>query len=406
MSSPAPIPLIMTTAGAQPSLPSSLQSALISAVAAVVPGYTANLPGTLIDDVASTDVGALVTVDQARVDSINNAVPYSANAYMLSLLGAQFGVPQGQQTNTSVQETFTCTSTPTAGQIIPTGTTVSDGTYQYVVLAPGGVTSSAGTVSLTCVSPTPGSWTPAANTVTQLLTSFPSGVTITATNPQAGTPGSSAQTPESYRSQLLGLYQSPAQGVASYITGQLQAIPGVNPRLVLVLQATGGWEIICGGGDSYTVAYAILNGLVDLSTLVGSSVSSSRNVVVSITDGVNTFSVTYVNPPDQVVTGTVSWNTNLPNFTQGALVSQAAAAALTTYINSIQVGQSINLNVMTTTFATAISGYLPASAISALSYTIAINGTTTAPSAGTQLIPSDPESYFTAAAGAIVVSQA
>jgi hypothetical protein len=53
-------------------------------VAAEVPDYTANLPGSLIEDISSTDVQALATIDQARVDAINSFSPYGANAFALA----------------------------------------------------------------------------------------------------------------------------------------------------------------------------------------------------------------------------------------------------------------------------------------------------------------------------------
>ena len=48
---------------------------------------------------------------------------------------------------------------------------------------------------------------------------------------------------------------------------------GVQPRLISVRQNSGGWEVICGGGDPYQVAYAIYTALFDVSTLGGSILS-------------------------------------------------------------------------------------------------------------------------------------
>ncbi|HGF2964948.1 hypothetical protein QZM53_07870 [Burkholderia multivorans] len=64
------IPLVMTAAGPVATDPTTLRQNLIDSVAAEVPDYTANLPGSLIEDVASTDVGALTTIDQARVEAV------------------------------------------------------------------------------------------------------------------------------------------------------------------------------------------------------------------------------------------------------------------------------------------------------------------------------------------------
>src|SRR6185437_9408600 len=148
MSGTTSIPLVMTATGPVPTSPSTLQQALISNVAASNPGYTASLPGSLIEDISSTDVGALATIDQARVDAINAVTPYGANAYVLAQLGQQFGVPQGQAANGSVLVQFS----GSVGYIIPAGFVVSDGTNQYTVASPGTVIGGAGvSVQVTAV---------------------------------------------------------------------------------------------------------------------------------------------------------------------------------------------------------------------------------------------------------------
>src|SRR5687767_10844170 len=101
------LPTIVTAAGLQPIAPIDLRTQLINSVAATNPGYTADLPGTLIEDIASTDVGALIICDQARVDTINSVTPYGANVFLLVQLGNIYGVPLGGATNTGVQVVFT-----------------------------------------------------------------------------------------------------------------------------------------------------------------------------------------------------------------------------------------------------------------------------------------------------------
>ncbi|WP_254661834.1 hypothetical protein [Burkholderia sp. CCA53] len=129
----------MTAAGPVATDPTTLRQNLIDGVAAEVPDYTANLPGSLIEDVASTDVGALTTIDQARVEAVNSVTPYGANAFVLAQLGAQFGVPQGTSANGNVYVVFT----GPAGYVLPPGFVVGDGTNQYA-LQDGGVILSTG----------------------------------------------------------------------------------------------------------------------------------------------------------------------------------------------------------------------------------------------------------------------
>ena len=155
-------PLNITPTGPVPTPAATLNSDLIAGVAATNPGYTANLPGSMIEDMSSTGTGIMVTVDQARVDAVNNLTPVTANPYILAKQGLMLGVPQGQPTNTSVSVVF---SGP-AGYFLPAGFLVSDGTYQYALIDGGTIATSGQSSPLFAVATQSGSWTPLAGTVT------------------------------------------------------------------------------------------------------------------------------------------------------------------------------------------------------------------------------------------------
>jgi hypothetical protein len=393
------LPVIMTAAGAVPTPPATLLSTLIAGVAAVNPGYTATLPGALIEDIASTDVGAMVAIDQARVDAINSVTPLGANAFVLAALGQQFGIRIGLETNTSVYVVFT----GSVGYVIPAGFVVSDGTYQYVVQGGGAVLSTGSTSPIYAVASASGSWAVAPGTVTQLKSSVASGYTLSVTNPLAGFPGGAAETVPQYQARVLQAGLAPAAGVPNALKTALQAVPGVVARLVAVRQVAAGWEVICGGGDPYAVAYAIYSTVLNISTL-GISTVGARNATASIFDAPDIYNVSWVIPPAQVVTITAAWNTNLVNFTAGIAVNQLGAPALAAYINSIPVGQPINLLEATAAFQAAVASVLPTISLTTLVFAVTINGSAATPTAGTSIIPSDPESYFScSASGAIVV---
>ena len=393
-------PLNITEAGAIPTPPATLNALIIENVAAIVPDYTANLPGTLIEDLSSTVTAAAVQIDQGRVDAVNSLAEPTMSPYVLNQLGQAEGIPQGQATNTSAYVVF---SGP-AGYLIVPGFLVSDGTHQYAVQDGGTIGSSGSSSPLYVVATQSGIWTPGANTITQIVTSVPSGYTLTVTNPNSGTPGSSPQSVASYRSQIMQSRISTVQGTASTIRTLVGQVAGVNPRLISVLQASGGWEVIVGGGDPYEVAGAIYQGVLDLGSIVG-SLTTSRNITVTITSPPNSYNVTFVSPPNQVVTLTATWNTTLVNFTGGGQVNQLAQPALTSYLNSIQVGQPINLLEATAVFQNAVSSVLDPSDLSTLDFTVYLNGVETSPDAGTSIIPGDPESYFSATATAVTVTQ-
>jgi len=461
----------MTTAGPQATPVATLYDSLINYVSTQVPGYTANLPGSLIDDVAGTDTGALVAIDQARVDAINSVSPYGANAFVLAQLGAQFGVRQGVGANGSVYVQFA----GPAGYVFQPGFTVSDGTNQYA-LQDGGVIQSSGLSPLLyAVATTSGSFAIPANTVNQLVTSVPSAYAVTVTNPEAGTAATTTQSVQDYRAQVLQAGLVAAIGTPAYLKTLLYKITGVQQQLVSVNAVSGGWQVICGGGDAYAVANAILQGAGDIALLKGSQLAittmtaanpvvittnlnhgyvagatvtvsgatpsaynltytiasvtpttittttngsgfgayvsgakltpNPRTVSVSLFQNPDTYSITFVNPTQQVVTVAVTWNTTLPSFTAGTSVNQLAAPALQSYINSIYVGQPINELEMTAVFQNAVSSVIAASNITTLQFAVTINGSPVSPGAGTSIIAGDPEGYFSASATAITVTQ-
>lgn len=262
------IPTVITSQGMQPQSPAALRAQLLASVSAVNPGYTANLPAILIEDVSSTDVGSIVLCDQARVEFFNSLTPFGANNFVLNQLGqGVYGIPLGKPSNTNVYVVFT----GSVGFVIPIGFTVSDGTYQYVVQSGGIIPVGGVSLPIYCLASLAGSWAVPANTVRQLITSVPSTITLSVANPTAGTPGTGVQTAEDYRSEVLQAGLAASQGMTRYLKTLLVQVLGVQQRLISArMQIGGGWEIIAGGGDPIQVGNAIFNSLFDISTLTGS----------------------------------------------------------------------------------------------------------------------------------------
>lgn len=338
MSSPGQdLPLIMTTEGPQPTPPATIRSELIANVAATNPGYTANLPGSLIEDISSTDVAAIVLCDSARVDTINSISPFGANAFVLNALGQMLGVTLGTTTNTSVFVVFT----GPVGLVIPIGFTVSDGTYQYTI-QDGGIIASGGSSSpLFCLAVQSGSWVIPAGSVTQIVTSVPSTISLTVTNPEAGIPGAGAETEEDYRARVFQANLAASQGMSRYLKTLLGNVSGVQSRLISAIQETDGWEIIVGGGDPYEVAYAIWTALFDVSNLVGSTIEITA--------------ITKADP------GVVTTNLNHGLISGQANVNIADVVGMTEanggpYTVTVITEKTFSFGVDTTSFTTYISG--------------------------------------------------
>jgi hypothetical protein len=466
------IPIVLGPAGMIAATPAAVQQELLANIAATNPGYTASLPGTLIEDISSTDVAAILLCDSALVELVNSVTPYGANQFLLNQLGQIYGVQQGQDTNTSVYVVFS----GSAGYIIPIGFTVSDGTNSYTVQSGGIIASNGESAPLYCLATTTGSWAVPANTVTTITTSVPSPAVLTCSNPQPGTPSPGAQSVESYRSQVLQAGLAASQGMPRYLKTLLSNISGVQPRLISVVQAAGGWKVIVGGGDPYSVAYAIYSALFDITDLVGSVISitaitqdiaaevttdlnhglttgdtttisgvagmvgangtwtvtvidektftipydstmapaytsggeltpNSRNQTVTINDYPNVYSVTFVVPPVQSVSISLTWNTISTNAVSASSMASVGAQALVNYINSISVGLPINLFELQNAFQIATASILPTNLLTRMVFAVSINGILTNPQAGTGIIEGDSESYFLTDLTQISISQ-
>lgn len=396
------LPIVMGPEGRVNTPPATLRADLVAKVAAAVPGYTADLPASLIEDIASTDVGALVVCDQALTDLINSLTPLGANLFLLAAQGQLAGVVQNEITNTSV---FVIFSGP-AGFLVGKGFTVSDGSHQYVVQDGGTISSGGYTLPLYCLATVTGVWTVPANTVTQIVTPPPSTIFLTCSNPQPGTPSGGEQTEEAYRAQIIAAYgRSAAQGMPTLLRTLLGNVTGVQERLIAIQQKVGGgWKIIVGGGDPYIVAGAIFQAIFDVSILVGST-DPSRNITVTINNFPDSYQIIYVNPPQQTVAISLLWGTNSPNYVSDAAVALAGGPALVAYVNSVAAGEPMNLFRLQDAFQDAVANIIPREFLTRMVFTVSIDGTPVPPDTGTGIIAGDDEGYFLANVGDVTIAR-
>jgi hypothetical protein len=291
----------LTAAGRTNTQPAILYQMVITNATIQSPGLTI-LPAGLIEDVAGTDTGTLVLMDQLVTETVDSFSPYAANPYVLLELGQIYlgsGSTAAPASNTAVYLVFN----GTVGFVIAPGFTVSDGTYQYTVAAPGGVVQTGGASGLIFAQATQaGSWAVPPGTVTQLVTSVPSAITLTVTNPSAGTPGGPAQTEGQYRAQVLQAGLVASTGMTNYLRTLLEAVPGVQAQLISIRAPNAGqWEIIVGGtGDPYAIGLAISLAVPDFSTLVGSTLAATA--ITAATNGVVTTDLNHGYSTGQAVT--------------------------------------------------------------------------------------------------------
>lgn len=395
---------IITTAGAIPSTPDTLNAQLLAVAVARAPGLTATLPGSLVEDMSSTATGALVVQDQASVDLINSISPLTANEFILEQLGLVYGVRPGLGSNTSVFVTFH----GSPGLVVNIGFIVSDGTHQYVtqdpaiVSGPGPVGASAPTF---CVAVDAGTWAIPPDSVTQVITSVPEGFSLTCTNTTTGVPGGDPQTIAEYQAQVIQAGQAISTGVSTLVKTALQNVQGVQARLIAFRQTGGGWQVIVGGGDPYQVAGAIFQSMFNILDLVGAATVGATETI-AINDFPDTYSIVYVVPAQATVGIVCTWNTVASaNFVSPAIVTALAQPALVDYINGIAVGQPISLLLLQDTFITAVKDSIPEGAISELTFIVTINDTVVNPPSGGVLITGDPEEFFFTASADVAVVQ-
>ncbi|HCI6758199.1 TPA: baseplate J/gp47 family protein [Klebsiella variicola subsp. variicola] len=264
------LPVSYTSAGPVPLTAEELRAQLVSQAIALSPGLTTDLPGSLIEDVASTDVGALIVCDQARVDLINSVGPLKANLAMLELLAQQAGIPAQKTAGTT---TVPIQFSGPAGFVIPQGFIVSDGTHTYSVSDATIISSSGVSASVSCEGTETGNWAVPVNTVNQIITSLPSDVTITCTNPIAGTPGADPETNYQFRDRVWQAQMATVQGYPGFIRQYLTSLDNVQARLVSVIQDGDKWIVMCAGGDIYDIAGALYKSAGDISRLKGCSLN-------------------------------------------------------------------------------------------------------------------------------------
>lgn len=399
------LPVIVTQAGAQPTPPETLLARLIENVSAEVPGYTANLPASLITDLASTAVGALALIDQAMVDAINSVTPYGANVPLLDQLGNIYGAQKGVGSNTSVYVIFK----GLPGFVVPKGFVVSDGNYQYTVQANTVIPASGQTSPVYCLATTSGSWAVPAGSVTQIITSVPASQTLTCTNTDPGLPGNDAQNNAEYRAQVMQMGMATVQGVPDLLKATLSRVAGVKTALIAYRQINlSQWAVVVGGGDPYEVAHAIYQSVPDISVLTGDVNDPSGNVPTVVTPTItsypDSYQVPFIVPISQQLGLIITWNATLIDFSDET-ISAAVIPFLVDYIENIAVGMPVSIYRIKKLFLTAVAGIVSEDNVSYIDVLVAINGKIVQQDEHTGLVSGDLYGYFDTDSSLITVRQ-
>ncbi|QCE32954.1 hypothetical protein FAI41_04720 [Acetobacteraceae bacterium] len=383
---------VIADSGIHTTDPTILRQNLVNLAEKLAPGVATDLPGTLVEDMASTSVGALAQMDAAKVEMFGSFSPLTMNSQFLNVYGAQMGITRGTESNASAYLTIKGTS----GTYIATGFQFSDGQNIYATTAPTAIPESgvSNNVYVSAIEffETP----PAANSITQVNTSLPTGGITSVTNPTAGTPGISAETDASYRLRIWQALQAQPQGSPTCVKNMIGNIQGVVKRTIACAVDPNGYRILVDGGDPSQIAAAIYASIFDISRLLGSAGNGKlgTNVTASVVDGQDQYNIQYVRPAQQKVTVNITWGITLINAVDPNKLAQLAAPPVSDYINSLYAGQPISLAGVKQAFLSAFEQISDVSQLSVYAAKIFIDGVEQPTPQGDELVYGDSEAYF------------
>ena len=128
-----------------------------------------------------------------------------------------------------------------------------------------------------------------------------------------------------------------------------------------------------------------------------------RNNLITISDYPDAYEIPFVTPPSQQMTVIMEWY-GAGNITAEAVINQNAQTAIVNFVNNVPAGAALNL--LTLQEQVAIEPVLNLNQITAITWQVSINGVSTPPSGGLQIVEGDPESYFVTTPAQVTVYRA
>lgn len=185
-----------------------------------------------------------------------------------------------------------------------------------------------------------------------------------------------------------------------YSTGQVINVTGVvgmtginNTPLTVTVLTPNSFSI----GKNTTSSGSYISG--------GIVTPNLRNQLVSINDFPDVYSIPLVIPFFQFTTVAITWNTIATNVVSASAIASLAGQPIVNYVNSIAVGQPLNVFELQTVFLASIATLVQPSQISVINIIVTVNGIELSPLSGTGLIYGDPQSYFETTLGQVSVTQ-
>lgn len=325
-----------------------IKADLINSLQQTIPEFTqqnADLQSDLID----TSIEALLQYEDMMNTLFNAYAPDYANADLFKKFAESIGLRQRE----AFQAQVTLTFSGKFGDFIPKGTIVTDvngvvefKTQDNIVL------DTTGTGSVIALSDTEETWE--ASTIGTLKTIVGTGISVT--NKVASLKYIAQETEAELKARAQAKFRSVRQGGKLYATSLLQGLEGVDRRLVAFYDKTitqewegnnyfiKGIEAVVGGGADEQVAKALYLSFLETQKLVSSPSSNeastrTRDVTLYVYD--NAVNVRFTRP--KLLQLKLKMNIAFTSMISTPVaLQQLTQSAVTNYINTLQVGISIN----------------------------------------------------------------
>lgn len=371
----------LTTTGYIPSTIQEIKDDLEAQAVATVTDYE-TLPSELRENLIQVSVLPIKKFEDGISIFLNSIGLGYANDQLFYNYGQTFGVkPKG-----AIKGQVTAIFTGRKGTFIPINTKIKSSTANFMTTATG-IIGVLGSVSILATTTDNIDVIPA-NSVNVLVTQI-NGVTGV-NNPANGIAPEPAQTIEEYKAIVYNAVQSPRQGEIQGFFYAINSILTVTQRLVKVLpydytdplgNVRKALNIIVGGGDEYLIADAIFNNFLAYSYIRGnpSDGDTSRIVNVDLSYFDTVYPIQFLRPKLLDMGLVVDLKVYVMELSE-AIINEPVTSAFTNFINSLQLGNNLNIPLLEDTLYTSLRllGVTPAN-IKQASFTVTFNGVVATP---------------------------
>lgn len=298
-------------------------------------GFT-NQTADIQNNILDTFIPCILEMENLTADIANGYAPAYANQFMWEILAQNNGLEYKDESQSSVVLKFS----GEPGTYIPANTKLNNDfvTENSVVL------DTTGNAYVTAYSTSDGEYD--ANTITEILSSVPNGVTVT--NPASATPAKPAMTADELKLNAQRKFRNALISNEDYCTMKLLELKGIDERLINY-RITGDTnrntiECVIGGGDVNEVANVLFNSFVKPSDFnsTPSDNDTNRTVTTRIKFYSGDFEIKWTLPKELKIAINLSMSLSSSNLS-GDTFKQYLEEKLSEEINSRRVGTPLNI---------------------------------------------------------------